>query len=194
MAKNKGGRSKNDHNINISPHPRQSLKELRELGASEADIRYFREQSKLYNTVLPNIRAFNKSHNVLSTTENISYESAIKLVRGGRTLRQVANELKEHRRYYENTGTTKDYNDALFDEIDFVNRECGIEVLNEDIIRSLNEHQRNTLQSYIQMLHRYVDNRDYYSSIGYAPETRFMEFYIEEICNDIQILLESVVI
>lgn len=191
MPKNKGGRSKFTGKIQYSPHPAQTLKELRSMGVTENEIRQFRRAVRAYEEVRKDIIMDNIAANVSAHTTAPSYEALKAALEHGKTVKEVAQNLREHRSYYLEHGRSLDVNEAIKGEVDFVNKELTFDFMREEDVDLLGADDFRFLQSDIENLHIYVESRDEAIENHLIDQAQKCQVTIEKILNDIVSIIEE---
>lgn len=166
MAKFSGGRSNFSGRIQYSPHPREALKELRELGVSDSDIKRFRREANRYKNYQADIVNYNVKHGVELHTTIPSYESIINSIKYGyekpsNAFSNAISQLKESREIFEERGITKDLYDAMRGDIDFVNDILEDDYIDETVLDSMDSRQITKTQDIVNQLRRYTESKAY---------------------------------
>lgn len=156
MPKNKGGRLIKPTLTKFSPHPRIDLQTLRGLGATEQDIREFRQAQRKIEKISGDINDYSRSKGVTTSIGFIDYPTAINLIRSGvADLKEITEKTQMEYEYYKKTGRSYSYDRMVQNDIDEINKALGYEYLTIDLVLKLDDEEVRILNRYSTELFRY---------------------------------------
>ena len=156
MPKNKGGRSIKPTLTKFSPHPRIDLQTLRGLGATEQDIREFRQSQRNIEKIVGDINAYSRKHGVTQMVGFIDYPTAIELTRKGvADLREITEQTIKEIQHFKETGRSFQFDAMVQKDIDEINLALGDDFLTFDLVMKLSHEEQVSLSAGATQLYHY---------------------------------------